>query len=194
MINTYRPSRLAAAFLLAGVTLLLAACNRTVGSVHEIGVPSSLSTVAGAGDMPVVISGNMFGMDQPAFDRLVTETMYGRNSGPLVTFTTSPKEGSTENYRVEMLFGAPQTKSYLQLCKGPLPAATGETDSEGRVRVLAAYCYKDVVQSGAMSLHAAESSPDDEKFIGMIHAMMTTMFPLKDPYRQNDCGFARIDC
>ncbi|CAN0327077.1 unnamed protein product, partial [Chrysoparadoxa australica] len=156
--------------------------------------PSSLSTVAGAGDMPVAISGNLFGMDQPSFDRLVTETMYGRNAGPLVTFTTKPKEGSTENYRVEMLFGAPRTMSYLQLCKGPLPAAIGETDSEGRVKVLAAYCYKDVVQSGAMSLHAVEAGAAGEGFTDMIHAMMTTMFPLKDPYRQNDCGLARIDC
>lgn len=144
--------------------------------------------------MPVVISGNPYGTDRQAFDDLVTETMYGRNSGPLVTFTTKPAEGSTENYRVEMLFGAPQTMSYLQLCKGPLPAPTGETDSDGRVKVLAAYCYKDVVQSGAMSLHAVEAGAAGEGFTGMIHAMMTTMFPLKDPYRQNDCGLARIDC
>ncbi|MEQ9198406.1 MAG: hypothetical protein RLN80_00365, partial [Rhodospirillales bacterium] len=103
-------------FAMLSCLLMLAGCNRSVGDVYQPGVPSAVGLVAGQCDMPVVISGRFYEMPQTEFDSLITDMMYGRNAGPLVRFTTSPKLGSTENYSVRMLFGAPDNFGHSMMC------------------------------------------------------------------------------
>lgn len=173
--------------------LALAACNRTVGDVYVPGVPQALSNAAGRGDMPVEISGTLFGMDQAAFDEAVTSAMQGRNFGPVFRYSTRPAEGSVENYKVRMLVGAPAGLSHTGLCEpAVLPAPGGKP--AGEIKIVTAFCYKNTVQSGATSFHTPGGGPDSEGFRRMINAMMTTMFPLEDPFKDGGCGNNLVNC
>jgi hypothetical protein len=173
--------------------LALAACNRTVGEVYVPGVPQALSSVAGRGDMPVEISGTLFGMDQAAFDEAVTSAMQGRNYGPVFRYSTHPAEGSVENYKVRMLVGAPVSLSHIGLCEpAAVPAPVKPT--VGEIKIVTAFCYKDTIQSGATSFHTPGSGPDSEEFRRMITAMLTTMFPPEDPFKDDGCGGNLVNC
>ncbi|MEQ9329067.1 MAG: hypothetical protein RJQ21_17435 [Rhodospirillales bacterium] len=173
--------------------LALAACNRTTGDVYVPGVPQALSNVAGQGDMPVEISGTLFGMDQAAFDAAATTAMRGRNFGPVFNYSTSPAEGSTENYKVRMLVGAPVNLSHIGLCEPAVMPAPVKQDA-GETKIVTAFCYKDTVQSGATSFHTPGSGPESVEFQRMINAMLTTMFPLEDPFRDDGCGNNLVNC
>lgn len=173
--------------------LALAACNRTIGEVYVPGVPQALSNVAGQGDMPVEISGTLFGMDQAAFDEAATTAMHGRNFGPVFRYTTRPAEGSVENYKVRMLVGAPVNMSHIGLCEPAVMPAPVSQDT-GEIKILTAFCYKDTIQSGVTSFHTPGSGPDSKEFQRMINAMMTTMFPLKDPFKDDGCGARLVNC
>ncbi len=180
------------AFVMLACLLVLAGCNRSVGDVYQPGVPSAVGLVAGQGDMPVVISGRFYEMPQPEFDNLITDMMYGKNAGPLVRFTTSPKPGSTENYSVRMLFGAPGTFSHHLMCSPETLPSPEPLSSE--MIVTAAFCYKDRMESGATGLFHPEDEPDRTALKRLIHGMMTTMFPLLDPFADGGCGTSIVDC
>ncbi|MEQ8710883.1 MAG: hypothetical protein RIC36_18015 [Rhodospirillales bacterium] len=179
-------------FAMLSCLLMLAGCNRSVGDVYQPGVPSAVGLVAGQGDMPVVISGRFYEMPQTEFDSLITDMMYGRNAGPLVRFTTSPKPGSTENYSVRMLFGAPDNFGHSMMCN-PESVPSPEPLSSKMI-VTAAFCYKDRMESGATGIFYPEDGTDRAGLKRLIHGMMTTMFPLFDPFSDGGCGGSIIDC
>jgi hypothetical protein len=175
------------------LVLALAACNRTVGGVYVPGVPQALSNVAGLGDMPTEVSGTLFGMDQAAFDEMVTGTMRGGNYGPVFDYATDPTEGSSDVYKVRLLVGAPGGMSPDLLCKAaemPLPV----NGSGGEVKIVAGFCYRNTLQSGATSFHTPGSGPHSPEFRRMMNALLTTMFPLEDPFRDGGCGDNLLNC
>lgn len=179
-------------FLMLVCLLALAGCNRSIGDVYQPGVPSAVGLVAGQGDMPVMISGRFFDMSQSEFDDLITGMMYGKNAGPLVRFTTSPKPGSTENYSVRMLFGAPDSFSHHLMCNAEGMPSPEPLSSE--MTVTAAFCYQNRMESGSTGIFYPGDETDHAGLNRLIHGMMTSMFPLFDPFTDGGCGSSVIDC
>ena len=174
------------------ILLALAGCNRSVGDVYQSGVPEAVGYIAGQGDMPVAITGSFYDMPQAEFDALITDMMYGKNGGPLLKFTTTPKPGSTENYTVRLLFGAPDNISHLAMCdveRMPPPVELAET-----MTVTAAFCYKDRVESGSTGVFHPGKTVDHWALNQLIYRMMMTMFPMVDPLKYDGCGSSVINC
>ena len=174
-LNGKTHERLAAA---AGVLILLSACGvpTTYKWNREQWSRAKLGYAAAQGAMLTEIRGNPFTTPKAQLDKTVTETMYGAHFGPLVRFVTENEapQGLKSPYRVVMLFNPEETTNSKELCAGdPAPGA----GTLGSVKIAAAVCAKDLMETSIWGKVAEVSGPDDPGFKALIRQMTMQLFP-----------------
>ena len=168
--------RIVAAATLASV---VAACGvpTTYKWNREQWSRAKLGYAAAQGAMLTEIRGNPFGGDKAALDKAVTETMYGAHFGPPVRFVTEAPQGLKSPYRVVMLFNPEETTNSKALCDGdPAPGA----GAPGAVKIAAAVCANDFMETSIWGTVAEVSGPDDPGFKALIRQMTMQLFPHQD--------------
>ena len=157
-------SRTLAMILLAGT--LAAAC--TPGRIDRVGVDSSYPAwqyhrVPYTRAMKLDISGNPFGIEQEAFNRIVSEAVQPRG---LVATDSSP-------YRVHLAFGPSSTGRNIACRAQGAPAPAG-----GEIRLVAALCPGNgpalTYLTGSI---AGVTGPDDPRFAQFMRNAVVRLFP-----------------
>lgn len=122
-------------------------------------------------DTHVVIQGDTFGLDAPAFGEQVTAAMQGKNWGRPTNFTTHPGPSATENLRVVMAFNAAPIQHGL--CDGAnvTPRKAGD-----KTTLQAAWCWEDRTESYVRAW-TAPVRPGDPKFRELVAQTTRELFP-----------------
>ncbi len=170
--------RIAAA---AGVLVFVAACGvpTTYKWNREQWSRAKLGYAAAQGAMLTEIRGNPFDAPKAELDKTVTETMYGAHFGPLVRFVTQDEAppGLKSPYRVVMLMNPEETTNSKELCTGnPAPGA----GTPGQVKIAAAVCAEDLMETSIWGKVAEVTGPDDSGFKALIRQMTMQLFPHQD--------------
>ncbi|MDJ0943514.1 MAG: hypothetical protein QNJ30_08620 [Kiloniellales bacterium] len=171
--------RIAAA---AAVLVFVSACGvpTTYKWNREQWSRGKLGYAAAQGAMLTDIRGNPFTGPKAELDKAVTETMYGAHFGPLVRFVTQAEapQGLKSPYRVVMLFNPEETTRSKELCTGdPAPGAP----TPGQVKIAAAVCSQDLLETAIWGRVAEVSGPDDAGFKALIRQMTMQLFPHQNP-------------
>ena len=164
----------------AAIALLVSACGlpTTYKWDREQWSPSKLGYAAGQGAMLAEIRGNPFDVAKAELDAAVTGTMYGSHFGPPVRFVTELPQGTASPYRVVLLFNPAETTNSRELCAGD-PASGAPTP--GRVKIAAAVCAQDLLETSVWGTVAGVTGPDDSAFKALVRQMTTQLFPHQDP-------------
>ena len=87
---------------------------------------------AGDRDFLVEVYGNPSTAPKSAFDGAVIAAMHGKHGGPPTEFTTTPSERARTDYRVVLVFGAPDYLGARSACRGTdldLKSAPGDAST-----------------------------------------------------------------
>jgi hypothetical protein len=167
-------------------TLALAGCQSAVTTttsydvLFRSGVLSEFGYAATAGDMPVVVVGNLFDVPKPEVDEAVVAAMQGHNRGAAVRFVQAPAEiaRSGVGYAVVMLLnpgpGGGAELACAQRASLPSPVAGGGTT------LLAVFCGNADARSWAYSATGPVKSPDDPMFRALVAQTTFLMIPPRD--------------
>ena len=170
--------RIAAA---AGVLVFVAACGvpTTYKWNREQWSRAKLGYAAAQGAMLTEIRGNPFDTPKAELDKTVTETMYGAHFGPLVRFVTENEapQGLKSPYRVVMLMNPNETTNSKELCAGDPAPGPG---TPGQVKIAAAVCAKDLMETSIWGKVAEVTGPEDSGFKALIRQMTMQLFPHQD--------------
>ena len=166
----------------AAVLVFVSACGvpTTYKWNREQWSRAKLGYAAAQGAMLTEIRGNPFTTPKAELDKTVTETMYGAHFGPLVRFVTQSEapQGLKSPYRVVMLFNPEETTNSKELCAGdPQPGA----GTPGEVKIAAAVCAQDLMETSIWGKVAEVSGPDDAGFKALIRQMTMQLFPHQNP-------------
>jgi hypothetical protein len=139
--------------------------------------PRDIAYAGGPGELWTEVVGNPFGLNQPDFDQMVTQSMFGAHFGPPTKFTTTPGPNARRIFHVRLLFNGTGTDQGA-ICNGaPAPVQpSGQPGHGGDVVLYAAFCQG----NDALSfLRAAGdfSRPNDPAFIDFMHDVTRELFP-----------------
>jgi hypothetical protein len=161
------------AMLLIGV--LVAGC--TPGRIDRVRVESGYDAqqyqfVPYTKAMKADVSGNPFGMDQPAFDDLVSETI--QPPGMV------PSNGSP--YRVRLAFNGSTSVNKDLACQ-----ASGGGPAGGDITLVAALCPGSGSALTFLTGSVSDiSGPDDPRFRKFVRSSVVRLFPGLEPDDRND--------
>lgn len=162
------------------LTLIVNACAADVRLTQQEISPSygpGEFAYAGADrDMRVIVVGNPFGIDQTAFDRIVTNNMQGNHWGPRTNFTTTPGASERKSYRVIMLFNPPISLSGARLCRDD-PSALPVEENEDKTVLFAAFCRDHKSLTEIKGSVRRPSGPEDPVFGDLIAGVTNGLFP-----------------
>ena len=153
---------------------------RTVASRRPLYDFDEFARVAGGRDCFVVVHGNPFQdheYDGEAFVEAVVEAMQGQNWGPATHFTARTPSSAHPDYRVTLLFNGAATVRAADLCSGAVATADAVDNTDGRVRVLAAWCKEGAVLSEVSGWIDDVKTPIDRRFTRLIAQVTRDLFP-----------------
>lgn len=140
-------------------------------------------------DLRVVIVGDPFGGDQPAFERAVTDAMQGQHWGQRTHFTVDPGESARDIYHVVMLFNPPANLPGEKLCRDEPATLSPKAYTEGRLGVYGAFCRSDKLLTRVRGTIKGAGGPDDRLFRDMVGQVTNALFPLRQGHDDDDrCG------
>ena len=138
--------------------------------------------VAGGRDFATVIHGNPTDASKARFDAAVITALHRGYRGPTTRFTTTPSDSAWPSYRVELRF-APTSRNLV----GTACAETGHhTDwnsggsSDGELRMIAAFCYKNEVLAKVRGFTRAVDGPDDPALGALVTQASLALFPVSN--------------
>ena len=172
---------------LFGTTLLaLAGCADSVSVVENERSSTFASEEythdASHGDMVVVVSGSVFGLDRRSLADIVVRHMQGADWSPHAHFTAQPGANTAPIYSYAMMFNGPREITASALCAEPRTAPSvsppGGNVEAGNVILIAALCRYNVATMGLTARASNVSGPDDPKFRALVR---TAVFQLTRP-------------
>ena len=167
---------------------LLGACAGNVamvqGDVYRPGVPGEFAYAAGGRDLATVVIGNPFSVSKETLDGAVTDAMQGHHSGPPTNFTTRPSASARRQFRMVIMFNPPRSLAGGALCGET--GASRPAESDGRLRLIVAFCQRELILSEARGVGPAPDSPGDAAFRRLIAAATREVVPDIDPYEDLD--------
>ena len=131
-----------------------------------------------------VIRNNPFPADRE--NAGVLAAMQGRNFGPRLYFSQTPRPDDRYGYKVILDFGPPGPKSAYQCEGGPTPPVAAAPS--GPIDVTATFCVGDLLLTDAAGTVGGASGPDDPRFRSLIGDIMVALTPPYDPSRGNCSG------
>jgi hypothetical protein len=170
----------------AAVLLLLAACGADQVRLQTYRNRSTYdylnySTYHADRDTRVVVLGNPFAMDAPAFARAVTDTMQGANFGRPTNFTTTPGPSAERNLWVVMAFNA-EVGPY-ELCRGRAVETRPRTDA---LTLAAAWCFdgrEDILVTAAVG---PARDVNDPGFRAVVRQTVLNLFVSETRWQDRD--------
>lgn len=167
----------------AAVLFFLAACADAtlVSRVYydHADVIGLFGYAAGDRDFLVEIQGNPTLDPKTTFDGAVISAMRGRHGGPPTEFTTTPSERARTDYRIVMVFGAPQYFGARAACAGK-KAEMAQVPS-GRIDIQAAFCHKERPLSYARVTFGPISGALDSRLASAVGQATLNLVPRYDP-------------
>lgn len=194
------------AVLLLVPVLVLGACS-DISTIHysyyNSGYsPSHVQLAAASGPSLAVIRDDPFPADHN--NEGVLAAMQGRNFGPRMYFTQTPRPDDKYGYKVVMNFGpgpstsegyAPSTSGgygssapggYNACTYGPTPPVSERRP--GPISVSAAFCVGDILLTDTSGSIGEATGPDDPRFRRLIGDIMVALTPPYEPSRGgHDC-------
>jgi hypothetical protein len=173
--------------LAIGAMIFLGACEMVMTQAHHYGSNViNRFQYAGAGrDFTTVVVGNPFSVPNETLGRMVTDAMQNKHFGAVTHFTTTPSANARRKFRMVMMFDPPVALPGHALC-GDV-AALPPSQAEGRLRLLAAFCAGDYLESEVAASMPRVATPDAPAFSGMIGAVMRDILPTRDPGEESSC-------
>ncbi len=153
---------------------------RTVASRRPNYDSAEFARVAAGRDCFVVVHGNPFqrqGYDGEAFVEAVVDAMQDQNWGPATHFTARTPSGAHPDYRVTLLFNGAATVRATDLCSSTVATADALENTDGRMRVLAAWCKDGAVLSEVSGWIDGVKTPIDRRFTRLIAQVTRDLFP-----------------
>ena len=129
------------------------------------------------------VTGNPFGMAQPAFAETVRKMMYGQTEGVPVEFVATANDKTLAPFKVVMAFNAPLSVDGHDLCETgdrTVSIPSGET-----LRASIAFCEGDRLKSDSYARVSGVKGIDDPKFRELVEQITRAMVP---PDGSDDSG------
>ena len=177
-------------FALAAL-MLFGGCTETMTQayMYRSGIQTSFAYAAGGRDMAVVVVGNPFKVPKEALDRVVIDSMQGRNRPPATNFTTTPGESSRPGYRIVVVLNPSTSFDSHDACGNAGAIPTGPAD--GRLRALMVFCAKDIIYSEVKGSIPAVEMPTEGGFRALIGALTMDIVPEREPNSDNEVPLPR---
>jgi hypothetical protein len=177
------------AFLGAAFALAIAGCADSVSVIENEHSGTFASEEykhdASRGDIPVVVSGSVFGLDRRSLADVVVRDMQGADWSPHAHFTALPATDTARIYSYAMMFNGPREITAAALCAQPQATSSISTPSgnvgAGSVTLIAALCRYNVSTMGVTARVSNVSGPDDPKFRSLVR---TAVLELTRPNQQ----------
>ena len=171
-----------------GALAFLGACEAVMTQAHHYGsdVIGRFQYASAGRDFTTVIVGNPFSVPNETFERLVTDAMQDHYSGAVTRFTTQPSDNARRTFRMVMMFDPPVALAGVSLC-GDV-AALPAPQSDGRLRLLTAFCAGNYLESQVAASMPRVDAPDAPAFSGMIGAVMRDILPTRNPGEEESCN------
>jgi hypothetical protein len=152
--------------------------------------PSHVQLAAASGDVLAVVRDNPFPEDGD--NAGVVADMQGRNIGPRMHFSQTPRSEDLYGYKVVLDFGG-SGYGYGGICRAaPTPPAS--RPPTGRIWVTGAFCVGDTLLTEAYGSVGEASGPADPRFQNLVSDVLVALTPPYDPKRRNDDGCRGPGC
>jgi hypothetical protein len=184
--TTLEESVRSVALLLAGLSLCGCAGASVISHSYYSSAytPDHVRLAAASGTAIAAIRNNPFPQDSG--NAGVLAAMQGRNFGPRMYFSQTPRPGDKYGYKVILDFRPPGPSAAYQ-CQGEsTPAAT--SPSPGPIDVTATFCVGDRLLTDAAGTVSGATGPDDPRFRQLIGDIMVALTPPYDPSRGSCSG------
>lgn len=142
--------------------------------------PSHVDLAAANNPSQAIVRGNPFANDRD--NSAVIAAMQGRNFGPKMYFSPTPRAGDKYGYKVILSFGEKISRNYQ--C-GP-DGVAGIPAPAGTVSLVGTFCIGDIVLTDAVGTVSGVTGPDDPRFRRLIGDVMVALTPPYDPNRGHD--------
>jgi hypothetical protein len=171
--------------VLLGAGVGLCACTDT-SIIHRsyynsAYTPSHVQLAAASGTALAVIRNDPFPTDRD--NAGVLAAMQGRNFGPRLYFSQTPRPEDIYGYKVVMSFG--DQGGYREQCTAT-PTPPSARAPTGPISVTAAFCIGELLLTDATGSISGAAGPDDPLFRRLIGDVMVALTPPYDPNRGND--------
>jgi hypothetical protein len=144
--------------------------------------PSHVTLAAASGPSLAVIRSNPFPADRD--NAGVLAAMQGRNFGPKMFFTQTPRPDDRYGYKVVLDFGSGSAR-YASQCTAP-PTPPAAAAAAGPIAVTASFCVGEVLLTDASGSIGGARGPDDPVFRRLIGDLLVALTPPYDPNRRGD--------
>jgi hypothetical protein len=146
--------------------------------------PDHVQLAAASGTAVAAIRNNPFAADRD--NAGVVAAMQGRNFGPRLYFSQTPRPDDKYGYKVILDFRPPGPSSAYQ-CQGESTPPTSAPPS-GQIDVTATFCVGDRLLTDAAGTVSGATGPDDPRFRQLIGDIMVALTPPYDPSRGSCSG------
>jgi hypothetical protein len=176
----------ALALLLAGLTLSGCAGASVISHNYYSSAysPDHVQLAAASGTAIAAIRNNPFPGDHG--NAGVLAAMQGRNLGPRMYFSQTPRPDDKYGYKVILDFGPPGPNSAYQ-CQGE-STPPANSPPAGPIDVTATFCVGDRLLTDASGTVSGATGPDDPRFRQLIGDVMVALTPPYDPSRGGCSG------
>lgn len=144
--------------------------------------PSHVTLAAASGPSLAVIRFDPFPSDRD--NAAVVAAMQGRNFGPKMFFTQTPRPDDRYGYKVVLDFSSASARYATQCVAPPTPAAT--TPPADSIVVTASFCVGAILLTDASGSISGVRGPDDPAFQRLIADLLAALTPPYDPNRRGD--------
>ena len=174
---------------LVGLGLLCAGCADATRVYNVEQRPSYDVTeygyAAGRRDLATIVRGDPFGMGEERFEDALVEALERHPPRPQPTnFTTEPGPSARPYYHAVFLFDAPPATGWTGLCQ--TPPQVPEVDTDGVVRLTAAFCRGQGVLTKATGEVAGVTGVDDPRFDALLGQVVIALVPVTDQDQDDD--------
>lgn len=160
----------------AVLALVLGGCAGQAMTVNNYSPSYSWEDVRYASegrDTRVVIRGNPFALQQPAFEQAVLDAMRGQQQWIETNFTATPTN-ARKDFKVVLLFNGPDDVLSGDLCS--VPGKFSSVSGSSGFRVQAAWCYGDDPETEVLG-SAGANSVNSPSFAALIGQTTRALFP-----------------
>lgn len=176
--------------------LALAACADTSTIHHSYYnsayAPSHVMLASASSPALAVIRNNPFPQDRN--NEGVLAAMQGRNFGPRIYFSQTPRADDKYGYKVILNFGSDSPGSSYSSLSGASYQCQAEatppssTQRHGEIAVSATFCVDDRLLTDASGSISEATGPEDPRFRRLIGDIMVALTPPYLPDRGRDCN------
>lgn len=157
-------------WLAAGLAPLIAACEDGPSVVSNFNkeaslIQSVLTHASTGGPVLAEIHGNPWGLEEPAFARIVLDRFSEAIQGKVITYTTLEREAPHPNIRVIVVFNALEALPGHRLCEGRMPEVQF---NPVKMTVRAVLCADGDLVSDAEGVARNLEGPNDRRFRRLV--------------------------